>query len=61
MLEPFEFTQIHNPVGQIGNLSYQGQAISPDGFVFGHDQYLVEEFVDGGDEGDNDVQEFVDG
>jgi hypothetical protein len=36
-LKPFELTQVSDAVGQIRNLSYQRQAVSPDGLILGHD------------------------
>ena len=60
-LEAFELAQIGNAVRQIRNLSYQGQTVAPESLVLGHDQHLVEELVDSGNEGDNDIENLIDG
>ncbi len=58
-LESFEFAQIGDAAGQIGNLSYKGEAVLLHLLILSHDEDFIEEGIDGGDEGDDDVQEFI--
>lgn len=53
--EPLEFAQICNAVGQIGNLSYEREAVLPNFLVLRHHQNFVKVRVDGGNEFDDDL------
>lgn len=58
-LEPFEFAQVGDAIGQCGDLLHQSQAVLLQGFVIGHHEYFIKELVDGRDEFLDSLQESI--